>query len=120
MEFVYGFVHRFMKPNVDFEGGVNGFDKLEVCRHEYSSESVYGFIRRFIKPKFVSARRRGGGIWMGMPICRGLKPMLGRGLMENRPHVTNKKPRSGTRPGGVGGGRYWTRTSDLHDVNVAL
>ena len=34
MEFVYGFVHRFMKPNVDFEGGVNGFDKLEVCRHE--------------------------------------------------------------------------------------
>ena len=24
---------RFMKPNVDFEGGVNGFDKLEVCRH---------------------------------------------------------------------------------------
>ena len=24
---------RFIKPNVVFEGGVNGFDKLEVCRH---------------------------------------------------------------------------------------
>ena len=33
---------RFMKPNVDFEGGVNGFDKLEVCRHGMDRNLLMG------------------------------------------------------------------------------